>query len=497
MIGPQRLPSSPGKTGLMLSVILRSTTEDAPWHLRRAPLSRADHPNGFIPALFSGGDSRIETDPHTGLNKYLCPSRPAPDLVCASSCTASPISVGGFEKAEAAYFDIARAPSPRQRALRLTALTEKIKARLLQYFRVGALARVILCPSGTDALLTAAMLIAAEQPGEAMTAILPSASETGTGVPMAAMCRVFDGPGIGTTLTGRAATTVEIPLRSAGGASLCDDEVNDAFAAATKAAPRGVIVYLTHGTKTGLIAPVSPPRGADVIVDACQARIEPDTVAAYLRQGWPVIVTGSKFFGGPAFSGAVLFPRARLPAIERRLVPFDPNPSGPLNAATLGTALRWAAAIAAVDAFEPLAVGMADVLSNRGAAIEQALAANPALVAIDGMRPRGAGWADLPSIFTFGVRDPMDHDRLLSTAELRPLYERLAYAGVLVGQPVGLGSFGGLRIAIGARQLLDVEDGGLRRLFAALGDLTAHPHAASAVDRNRRDPAPSIEEFMT
>src|ERR1039458_6586198 len=95
----------------------------------------------------------------------------------------------------------------------------------------------------------------------------------------------------------------------------------DAFATATAAAPGRVIVYLTHGTKTGLIAPVSPPPGADVIVDACQGRISPETVAAYLRQGWPVVVTGSKFFGGPAFSGAVLFPQTRLSASAWRLLP--------------------------------------------------------------------------------------------------------------------------------------------------------------------------------
>ena len=40
--------------------------------------------------------------------------------------------------------------------------------------------------------------------------------------------------------------------------------------------------------------------------------------------------------------------------------------------------------------------------------------------------------------------------------ELRNLYRQLALEGVLVGQPVGLGSdYGVLRIAIGARTLQD------------------------------------------
>jgi hypothetical protein len=487
----------------MLSVTLRSEADGEPWQSKRDPLRKgasspeasspeassplADHPVGFIQALFSGGDSRIAPDPHSGLNKYLCPTVPTPGLACASSCTASPISAQGFDRAAEAFSDIVLAPSPRQRVDRLGALTDQIEARLLRYFGVGGLAQAFLCPSGTDALLTTTLLVAAERrgailrgairtarQGEAMTAILPSASETGTGVPMAAMGCVFDGPDRGTPLTDCVGKVVEIPLRSADGSPRGEDDVNDAFAAAAASAAGHVIVYLTHSTKTGLIAPTSPPSGADVIVDACQARIEPQAVAAYLRRGWPVVVTGSKFFGGPAFSGAILFPRARLLA-NGGLPPVLPE------AARLGTALRWTAALAVIDAFEPLAAGMTDILSHRGAAIERALASNPALVPVGGLQPRGSGWP--PSIFTFGVRDPLDQRRRLSAAELRPFYEHLAGRAVLLGQPVNLGPFGGLRIAIGARDLLDGHgdggpgngcsgDGGLARIFAALEEAT-------------------------
>ena len=223
----------------------------------------------------------------------------------------------------------------------------KSKHELLRYFGVGALAHAFLLPSGTDALLTTAMLLASERPNKALTAILPAASETGTGVPMAAVCRLFDGASRGTPLTECSGKAVQIPLRLANGLPRSDDDVNDAFAAATTAAAGSAVVYLTHGTKTGLIAPVAPPYGADVIVDACQARIAPATVEAYLRRGWPVVVTGSKFFGGPAFSGAVFFPRARLSAVGRNMLPRALRvPPG------LGTTLRWVAALTTIDAFE-------------------------------------------------------------------------------------------------------------------------------------------------
>jgi hypothetical protein len=462
---------------------IRSQT-DGLWRRERESVASIDLSVGFIPALFSGGDSRIATDLATGLNKYLCPPTPAPNLVCASSCTASPVSVQGFNRAAEAFSDITLAPSPRQRTDRLAALTNQIEARLLRYFGVGVLARAFLCPSGTDALLTTAMLLAGERPGKAMTAILPAASETGTGVPMAAMCRLFDGADSGTPLTDRTGTTVEIQLRSADGSPRSDDEVNSAFAAAAAAATGRAVVYLTHGTKTGLIAPMAPPYGADVIVDACQSRIAPDTVAACLKRGWPVVVTGSKFFGGPAFAGAVLFPRARLPSVGRSLLP-----SALRGAPHLGTALRWTAALTAIDAFEPMAASVAQILSHRAAAIEQALASNPALVPIAGLKSCGLGWADLPSIFTFGVRAPADRQRLLSATELRPLYEQLARRGVLLGQPVGLGSFGGLRLAIGARDLLDGSgDDWLARIFAALEEVTAPSRGLSG----GRQPVPVV-----
>lgn len=395
----------------------------------------------FINALFSGGDSRIAADPRTGLNKYFCPATPVQDGTWLASCTASPIWGLGFERAFEAWSQIARGAN---RTDRLMALTDRIETRLLAYFEVSAIARIVLCPSGTDALLTAAMLVGSERPHVAMTAILPAASETGTGVPLAAVGRMFDGPDSGRLVTGQPGTTIEVPLRAPDGSPFSDAALNDAFAAAEAGARGNVVVYLTHSSKTGLIAPVTPPPGANVIVDACQGRIAPATVARYLRRGWPVVVTGSKFFGGPAFSGAVLLPWDRF-------APTSPKTVEP------GTALRWTAALAVIDAFEPLADGVAHAICRQGAAIELAIAANPALVPMGGMRAHGPGWAEQPSIFTFGVRDAKDRRRMLSMAELRPLYERLARAGALFGQPVELGICGGLRVAIGARDLLGAE----------------------------------------
>ena len=428
------------------------------------PAASAD----LLAALIAGGDSRLVVDTRTGTNKYLCPPAPAPDLLCLSSCTASPVTARGFRRAAGFYAALMATRSALGRSQALEHEYHQLSARLLGYFGVADIAEAILCQSGTDALLAAATLVAKERPGEPITAILPAATETGTGVPLAVAGRCFDGVapgGVSPQTLGSPVETVEIPLRSADGTPREDGEVVAAYAAAVSAARGRPIVYLTHSTKTGLIAPVVPPAGADVIVDACQARIAPATVARYLRQGWPVVVTGSKFFGGPAFAGAVLVPTARWSAGYGGDALLHGS-----GAANLGMVLRWIAALDAIEAFGPMSAAMSALLKNQAAAIEAGLACNPALQPIGALVSAGHCWSALPSIFTFAVRDPANRNRLLSATELRPLYERLARGGILLGQPVSVGSFGGLRIAVGARDLLPdaPDDGGLARLFLAL-----------------------------
>ncbi len=403
------------------------------------------HPADLVAALTAGGDSRLAVDPRTGLNKYLCPPQPAPGLVCLSSCTASPITSRGFASAELAYEAIVGADSPAGRVLRLEACEQSAVADLLAHFGVADLASAALYPSGTDAVLAAATFLAAERPGRTMTAILPAASETGTGVPLAAACQPFDVPAAEAAPSSLChVTTIEIPLRTEDGRPRADDAVNAAYRAAVRATRDRPVVYLTHGTKTGLIAPTEVPEGVDVIVDACQARIAPQTLAAYLRRGWPVAITGSKFFGGPAFSGALLMPKDRAAART--------------DTANLGTVLRWVAALDAMAAFRPMERDMAAFLRAQAAVVERELARIPETELIRNPPPRGTGWADLPSIFTFAVRDPSDRRRFLSADALRLLYRGLATQGVLLGQPVNLGPFGGLRLAFGARDLAAAVD---------------------------------------
>ena len=151
--------------------------------------SSVAHQAQFIGALLSGGDSRVAIDPRTCTNKYACPSMPSPDLVCFSSCTASPISQRGFQRAGECYDAVVGG----DRAERLQSYQRGIEDTLLWHFGAAGLADVILCPSGTDALLTATTTQYSQGPSVAGTAIVPSTisavRRTGSGSPPAALNR--------------------------------------------------------------------------------------------------------------------------------------------------------------------------------------------------------------------------------------------------------------------------------------------------------------------
>jgi len=56
----------------------------------------------------------------------------------------------------------------------------------------------------------------------------------------------------------------------------------------------------------------------------------------------------------------------------------------------------------------------------------------------------------------------------------------LARDGILLGQPVGLGAFGGLCIAIGARDVIQGLPDGFDRLLDAIKSLGREPVALSS-----------------
>ena len=440
--------------------------------------------------LVSGGDSRLALDPKTGRNKYLCPPLGEPDLVSFSSCTATPISALGLHAAAEALAELSIGRAARQRAA-LEEQTLGVSLRLTQHFGVDDLAVALLAPSGTDATLILMGLLAAEQPGRPIVNILPGSAETGSGVPLAAAGRHFADADAGKPVAGFPADCRVIPvaLRHPDGRPRSMDVLQVDLAAVARHAPGRPVIHAIDGSKTGLSLPLDLEARAEVVVDACQVRLSPARLRAHLFRNRPVLITGSKFFGGPAFSGAILFPRRRLDAIDLSRLPpgllrYLPG-QGPKArfSANRGTVLRWIAALAEIQQFASLPFDEAGKRIARIASlVRDRVTQLPSLVPVPMPDSEEAGCFGAGSIISFGMRDLERPGRLLSMAAVRPIHRRLADGGYLVGQPVAIGeAYGALRIAIGARNLF--EDRILARLdglFAALERCIASPSTMAA-----------------
>ena len=439
--------------------------------------------------LASGGDDRLSLDPVTGLNRYLCTPWPRPDVIGFASCTASSLADAPFVAAEHARRQLIRAALAAGPGRALSAASAAAGSAILAHYGVADLAEAVLAASGTDAALIVTGLLAAEQPEVAITSLLMSPAETGSGVPDAVQGRHFAGfapsghavakGGLvdGLPHTPRLAT---IALRDQDGAPVAAADLTRACSAAVSAALRDgrVVLHAIDGSKTGLAAPDRPAlmrlarrfgASLDIVIDACQGRIEPALVRWYLQQGFPVLVTGSKFFAAPGFCGAVLFPRARLSRIASGgriacgLAAYARLEGGVGSRQCAGLLLRWTAALHDMATFGGMAEDeVGHRLDTLGERIRGMIRQESRLRLVPAPRPAGMGWSDRSSVFTFTVRDK---DGWMDAGRLRQLYLALngEPAGALpggafrcqLGQPVQLGSpaLGGLRLALSAAQV--------------------------------------------
>lgn len=269
--------------------------------------------------MTTGGDARLTLDPATGLNRYFSAPRPSKVLAYASS-TANDVSSDAFAYVEAL---LARSLPPYAEAL------EALRERIRRAYDLSEDVAIVFAPSGTDLEYVA---LACAEGGTGVHNILLGADEVGSGCIYSAYGQYFAketavgvATKVGAPVPGLGATHVEmidIPVRDASGYGRRSEEITAAIREAIeygRAAERHALVHVVHGSKTGLVLPtlddidaLREDYGADVtfVVDACQARITSAAIADYLAREAIVFVTGSKFMGGPPFSGFALVPRA-------------------------------------------------------------------------------------------------------------------------------------------------------------------------------------------
>jgi hypothetical protein len=442
--------------------------------------------------LLQGGDDRLDLDPMSSLNRYGCGVRPDPCRAAFGSSTASVISPGAYAAAAACANRLATYRTP---GAAYEVEAQRIRERLAQLCGLppDAANDIVLAASGTDVHLIAADLARGEERAR-LVSVLAAPEETGRGVPQALRGLTFGrrtphgAPAVpGEALEGMAGEILTVAVRDADGAPRLAELVDADFERRCRQGLRlggRVLINLVDVSKTGLIAP-SPQCAlrlkaqfgdkVTVLVDACQFRLSAASLASYLASDFLVALTGSKFVGGPAFSGALMIPKALSPFLRRQPLSRALGdycsrqdwPSGYVgrrglpDVPNLGLLLRWEAALRELEMFQALPAaavrGVLEAFAHRiGAQLDDC--ARFRRVASPGLgRLALGGWDEIPTIFPFLVSDS---DGVLSGPRLQALYERLrsrsAGRGPLqLGQPVTVGvqrgeSLVALRLCISA-----------------------------------------------
>jgi hypothetical protein len=452
--------------------------------------------------LAAGGDPRLAINPASGLNEYGCQPTPCPDTLSFSSSTATSISERAYGRTEAAREALMRSAIEIGIEAAFDERIEEMRDELRTHLGLAAaLADVVFSPSGTDCQLQA-LFLARMLLGPEVVTVVVAADQTGSGtVNTARGCHFSAATANGSRVQkgepisglAQAVTSVALPLFDEAGEARCNTAGDlMVFDAVERAAASGnkVLLQVMDSSKFGWRAPSDAcldaitarwPDEVQIVVDACQMRLGRARLKRYLERGYLVIVTGSKFFTGPPFSGAVLVPGSfahRLDAtnaVPPGLLEYTSRSDWPQNWPKLrlhfpvrtnfGQWLRWEAAIEEIGAYYRVPDSFrADALTTFGQAVEGLIAASPSLHLLPWQqRVLDAADEELAqrTIFSFVIRQ---NGRIRSLAECRTLYRALAgnVAGdsrsakaCLIGQPVALGRnlqpSAALRISASAR----------------------------------------------
>jgi hypothetical protein len=513
------------------------------------PISR-DRTGSALAALFEpldhllvcGGDPRLQIDRTSGVNDYGCRPFPCPDTLSVASCTATSISQRAYDHAsrarEALMQSAIGAGLETAFDARIEAMRDELKA-CLELPRGNA--EVVFSPSGTDAQLQALWLARALL-GPVLTSVIVAADQTGSGTAYTARGQHFsaataNGSRVrkGEPIEGLAdqlATIVLGSLDETG--SLCPPAESDArvLGAVEQAIANGsnVLLQIMDSSKLGWRAPSDQcldeiaarwPDSVQIVVDACQTRLGRPRLRRYLERGYIVIITGSKFFTGPAFSGALLVPARLSRALEAvtevatGFSDYSSRSDWPVNWPTLrshfpfranfGQWLRWEAALAEMRAYYSVPGEFRLwALSSFAKKVERIIACSPSLRLLPcGQGPENRPGEDeefaRPTIFPFVIQR---QNRMLSLHDCRKIHRALACktrpAGpanrhdrpdlptkiCLVGQPVAFGDpgepFAALRVCAGARLVTeawspepDIARGNLQRELDRVGTIVS------------------------
>jgi hypothetical protein len=334
-----------------------------------------DNSENFELALSSGGDER-NLLLSTGLNRYHV--HPVKDMFAFNrgSCTCNVLNpdvatgvFSLFQNLETGMVSLEQARE--QQKERLRKMLHPPQESHFDFF---------FAPSGSDLCYYPILFSRLSQPHKKILSIVTCAEEIGTGSVLAnkglfhgEQTQVLEKVNKGTPVNH--AIEIDVKTFSARDAeSRILDHSDEISALIEKYHEQyAIIANFVIGSKSGIeddIEIIKKHRDKDVmwVLDMCQLRATPDWVNTLLELDCCLMITGSKFYQGPPFSGAMLVPAKYLDKIKEAneslgfeaifsYYDFPPNlslRSSFPKVINMGLLLRWEAAILEMEKLSAL-----------------------------------------------------------------------------------------------------------------------------------------------
>ncbi len=409
--------------------------------------------------LTTDGDTRLLVNEETGLNVYGCSPKPRPEAITFSSCTATSISEIAFDEAERCRQSLFASGLEGNLEDAFLAQTENVREDLTSLLNLLSREeyQIILTSSGTYAEFYP-LCFSLGLHHKPVLNILISPEETGKGTVYTAGGMHFQNQtplGIPVTsgmsvqgISPHQVRVEKIHLRNPSGSLIPPAIVDQQF---TSLVSQGIangafiLVHILDSSKTGLGAPrldtvlrqkKKHGNSMMVIVDAAQMRLGKRSLEQYLAHGFIVLITGSKFFTGPPFAGAILLP----PSLNTQIDKLSSLPLGMGDYCTkydlpirwknlastlsthlnLGLLLRWKAALWEMRAFNAVPNNeQFDTLRTFETLIYQAIQDHPNLEIIPAkpfIRDHKVDhWEQIHTIFSFIIKKTVGKTRKILT----------------------------------------------------------------------------------
>ena len=278
--------------------------------------------------LMSGGDLRLNIDEFELLNKYGCRPFPRPEAFTFASSTATSVSNYAFDKTDKVRTILIQNSLKKGLKNATIEFAELLKNNLRRALKIKDDCQIIFSPSGTDSSLQIAAITQIISDKE-ITHVLVASDETGSGVATALKGCHFENTTAlnypvkqGGQIEGfRDIDLIKVPLKDENGQLKSSTQLDtEIFAAISKTNELGrhIVLHAMDQSKLGYQSPSQEMidnlntldnLSIQIIVDGSQLRLDPIDIRNYLNKGYIVTITGSKYFTGPPYAGALIVPK--------------------------------------------------------------------------------------------------------------------------------------------------------------------------------------------